>query len=61
MTTFIVNGSKVERGAKLDKMGMRGSNTGELIFDGTFVPDGDVLGKGGGGAQVREQERREKN
>ena len=37
---------------KLDKMGMRGSNTGELTFDGVFVPDEDVLGRVGGGVRV---------
>ncbi|KAF4124679.1 isovaleryl-CoA dehydrogenase [Geosmithia morbida] len=37
---------------KLDKMGMRGSNTGELSFDGVFVPDGDVLGPVDGGVRV---------
>lgn len=37
---------------KLDKMGMRGSNTGELIFDGVFVPNENVLGKINGGVQV---------
>ncbi|KAI5924468.1 acyl-CoA dehydrogenase NM domain-like protein [Camillea tinctor] len=37
---------------KLDKMGMRGSNTGELVFSGVFVPDEDVLGAVGGGVRV---------
>lgn len=37
---------------KLDKMGMRGSNTGELMFDGVFVPEEDVLGKVNGGVRV---------
>jgi len=37
---------------KLDKMGMRGSNTGELMFDSVFVPDEDVLGKVNGGVRV---------
>src|SRR5512135_2222006 len=30
---------------KLDKLGMRGSNTCELVFDGCFVPDENVLGE----------------
>lgn len=30
---------------KLDKFGMRGSNTGELVFDDVFVPTEDILGK----------------
>ncbi|KAI1077522.1 acyl-CoA dehydrogenase NM domain-like protein [Whalleya microplaca] len=37
---------------KLDKMGMRGSNTGELVFDGVFVPEENVLGKVNGGVRV---------
>ena len=30
---------------KLDKLGMRGSNTGELIFEDVFVPSENVLGE----------------
>lgn len=37
---------------KLDKMGMRGSNTGELVFDGVFVPSENVLGQVNGGVRV---------
>ncbi|KOS20053.1 Isovaleryl-CoA dehydrogenase [Escovopsis weberi] len=37
---------------KLDKMGMRGSNTGELSFDGVFVPAENVLGAVDGGVRV---------
>ena len=37
---------------KLDKMGMRGSNTGELMFDGVFVPEENMLGKINGGVRV---------
>lgn len=37
---------------KLDKMGMRGSNTGELNFDNVFVPKENVLGKVNGGVRV---------
>ncbi|KAI0897564.1 acyl-CoA dehydrogenase NM domain-like protein [Annulohypoxylon nitens] len=37
---------------KLDKMGMRGSNTGELVFDSVFVPAENVLGKVDGGVRV---------
>lgn len=37
---------------KLDKMGMRGSNTGELVFEGVFVPSENVLGKINGGVKV---------
>ena len=37
---------------KLDKLGMRGSDTCELVFDGCEVPEGNVLGKVGGGVNV---------
>jgi isovaleryl-CoA dehydrogenase len=37
---------------KLDKMGMRGSNTGELVFEDVFVPDENVLGAVNGGVRV---------
>ncbi len=54
ITAFIV-----ERGfkgfstaQKLDKLGMRGSNTCELVFEDCAVPAENVLGKEGKGAQV---------
>ncbi len=37
---------------KLDKLGMRGSNTCELIFENCFVPGDHVLGRVGGGVEV---------
>ncbi|KAK8104097.1 putative isovaleryl-CoA dehydrogenase [Apiospora kogelbergensis] len=37
---------------KLDKMGMRGSNTGELAFSDVFVPSENVLGQVNGGVRV---------
>ncbi|KAG0645187.1 2-methylacyl-CoA dehydrogenase [Hyphodiscus hymeniophilus] len=37
---------------KLDKMGMRGSNTGELVFDGVFVPKENMLGEVNRGVKV---------
>ncbi len=37
---------------KLDKLGMRGSNTGELIFDNVFVPTENVLGTVDKGVKV---------
>ena len=40
------------RGAKFDKLGMRGSNTGELFFDDVEVPAENVLGAVDGGVQV---------
>ena len=37
---------------KLDKLGMRGSNTGELVFADCEVPEENVLGGVGAGARV---------
>lgn len=37
---------------KLDKLGMRGSNTGELVFEDCIVPAENVLGTVGGGVKV---------
>jgi isovaleryl-CoA dehydrogenase len=37
---------------KLDKLGMRGSNTCELVFEDCFVPAENVLGKVGSGVNV---------
>ena len=37
---------------KLDKLGMRGSNTCELVFHDCFVPATNVLGTPNGGVQV---------
>ncbi|HWK15688.1 MAG TPA: isovaleryl-CoA dehydrogenase [Rhizobiaceae bacterium] len=37
---------------KLDKLGMRGSNTGELVFDNVEVPFENVLGTHGRGVEV---------
>ncbi|MEO5764651.1 MAG: isovaleryl-CoA dehydrogenase [Casimicrobiaceae bacterium] len=37
---------------KLDKLGMRGSNTCELVFDGCEVPEQNVLGQEGSGVNV---------
>ena len=37
---------------KLDKLGMRGSNTCELIFQDCEVPEENVLGEVGGGVRV---------
>ena len=37
---------------KLDKLGMRGSHTGELVFRDVEVPAGNVLGAVNGGAKV---------
>jgi isovaleryl-CoA dehydrogenase len=37
---------------KLDKLGMRGSSTSELVFEGCEVPERNVLGTEGGGVEV---------
>ncbi len=39
-------------GPKLDKLGMRGSNTGELIFEDCEVPEENMLGGRGKGINV---------
>eukprot|EP01129_Flabellula_baltica_P000379 TRINITY_DN10401_c0_g1_i1.p1 TRINITY_DN10401_c0_g1~~TRINITY_DN10401_c0_g1_i1.p1 ORF type:complete len:416 (-),score=89.24 TRINITY_DN10401_c0_g1_i1:23-1270(-) len=54
ITAFIIEkgmpGFKV--GQKLDKLGMRGSNTAELIFDNCEVPEENILGGVGKGVYV---------
>ena len=37
---------------KLDKLGMRGSDTSELVFEDCFVSDENVVGKIGQGAEI---------
>jgi isovaleryl-CoA dehydrogenase len=37
---------------RLDKLGMRGSHTGELVFDQVFVPAENILGQLDGGVNV---------
>jgi len=46
ITAFIVEGNTpgFSRGNKLDKLGMRGSNTSELIFSDCRVPAANILG-----------------
>ncbi|WP_419825979.1 acyl-CoA dehydrogenase family protein [Sphingomonas sp.] len=39
-------------GQKIDKMGMRGSPTAELVFEDCFVPDANVMGPLNGGVRV---------
>ncbi len=53
-TAFIVerNFPGFSRHQKLDKLGMRGSNTCELVFDNTEVPDTNILGKEGEGMAI---------
>jgi isovaleryl-CoA dehydrogenase len=54
ITAFLIEkGMKGFRTAqKLDKLGMRGSDTSELIFEDCEVPAENVLGTVGGGARV---------
>jgi isovaleryl-CoA dehydrogenase len=54
ITAFIVEKtfSGFQPGAKLDKLGMRGSNTSELVFDDCRVPAENVLGAPEGGVAV---------
>ena len=54
VTAFIVEkGMKgFSTAQKLDKLGMRGSHTGEMVFDNVEVPLENVLGTLNGGAKV---------
>ncbi len=54
ITAFIVEkGMKGFSAAqKLDKLGMRGSHTGEMVFDNVEVPAENILGALNGGAKV---------
>ena len=54
ITAFIIErGFKgFSTGQKLDKLGMRGSNTAELIFQDCEVPEENVLGQVGRGVNV---------
>ncbi|MGC1301541.1 MAG: isovaleryl-CoA dehydrogenase [Caulobacteraceae bacterium] len=54
ITAFLIEkdfkGFRVSR--KLDKMGMRGSDTGELVFEDCIVPAENVMGPLNGGVRV---------
>ena len=54
ITAFIVEKNMVgfSVGKKIDKLGMRGSNTSELIFDNCEVPEDNILGNPGDGASI---------
>jgi isovaleryl-CoA dehydrogenase len=54
ITAFIIEKSfkGFSTAQKLDKLGMRGSNTCELVFDNCEVPEENVLGTLGGGVNV---------
>jgi isovaleryl-CoA dehydrogenase len=54
ITTFIIEKDfkGFSTAQKLDKLGMRGSNTCELVFDNCQVPKENVLGEVNGGVKV---------
>lgn len=54
MSAFVVekNFEGFSCAQKLDKLGMRGSNTGELVFDNVFVPRANLLGEINRGVKV---------
>src|SRR5271168_4445094 len=54
ITAFLIEkGFKGFRTAqKLDKLGMRGSDTAELVFEDCEVPEENVLGRVGGGVSI---------
>jgi isovaleryl-CoA dehydrogenase len=54
MTAFIVEKGMPGFGSaqKLDKLGMRGSNTSELVFENCEIPDANVLGEVNRGVKV---------
>ncbi|MGB0634521.1 MAG: acyl-CoA dehydrogenase family protein, partial [Paracoccaceae bacterium] len=54
ITAFIIEKSMAgfSTGKKLDKLGMRGSNTCELIFKNCPVPEENILGEEGKGAAI---------
>lgn len=53
ITAFIIEREfGVKSAQKLDKLGMRGSNTGELVFEDVEVPEENILGELNGGVRV---------
>lgn len=54
ITAFLIekNFDGFSTAQKLDKLGMRGSNTGELVFQDCFVPEVNIVGELGRGAAV---------
>ena len=54
ITAFIVEAGTpgFSIGQKIDKVGMRGSPTAELVFDDCFLPDAQVMGPLNGGVGV---------
>ena len=54
ITAFIVDSTSkgFSCARKLDKLGMRGSNTGELVFEDVFIPQDNMLGELNHGVRV---------
>lgn len=54
ITAFIIEGGTAgfSRGPKLDKLGMRGSNTCELIFEDCEIPEENRVGEEGQGVRI---------
>ena len=54
ITAFIVEKEMIgfSVGKRIDKLGMRGSNTSELIFENCEVPEDNILGNPGDGASI---------
>ena len=54
VTAFIIEkGMKgFSTAQKLDKLGMRGSNTCELVFEDCEIPDENILGQANGGTRI---------
>jgi isovaleryl-CoA dehydrogenase len=54
LSAFVVEAGTpgFSRAQKLDKLGMRGSDTGEIVLDDCEVPDGNLLGREGQGAAI---------
>ena len=54
ITTFLIEKGMdgFSTGQKMDKMGMRGSPTSELVFDDCFIPAENVMGPENGGVGV---------
>ncbi len=53
ITAFLVEKKfGIKTAQKLDKLGMRGSNTGELVFEDVEVPEENILGELGKGVNV---------
>ena len=54
ITAFLVEKGMTgfSTGQKLDKMGMRGSDTAELIFEDCRIPKSQILGKVGQGVSI---------